>query len=100
MVWYNYPTYAISLGNPLLLCSQCARAADAAPALLALGTPVLALASVGWGDRGELVSRSFDPMIGLFAKPNLGPGRLLLFLAIFLASYLLLTVAWTPSARA
>jgi hypothetical protein len=71
-----------------------------APALLALGAPLLALGSVGWVDRGELVTRSFDPMVGLFAKPNLGPGRLVLFLALFVASYLVLTVAWTPFSRA
>jgi hypothetical protein len=70
------------------------------PALVALGAPALALASVGWVDRGELVSRGFDPTIGLFAKANLGPGRLLLFLAIFLAAYLVLTVCWAPLERA
>lgn len=69
------------------------------PLLIGLGTPLLALTSVGWAGRAELQALAFDPMVGLFAKPTLGPGRLLLFLALFLLSYLLLTVAWTPIAR-
>jgi hypothetical protein len=71
-----------------------------APALLGFASPVLALASVGWIGRGDLVELGFDPMVGLFAKPNLGPGRLVLFLAIFFLSYLALTIAWKPISRA
>lgn len=66
------------------------------PVMLGIVTPALALASAGWVDRGELATRAFDPMIGLFSKPSLGPGRLLLFLAIFAASYLALTLVWRP----
>ena len=71
-----------------------------APALLAFGSPVMALGSVGWIDRGALVSSGIDPMIGLFAKPNLGPGRLVLFVAMFFVAYAALTVAWKPIERA
>ena len=71
-----------------------------APALVGLGSSGLALASVGWIDRGQIVGRTFDPMVGLFAKQNLGPGRLLLFLAIFSLAYLTSTVAWSPVRRA
>jgi hypothetical protein len=71
-----------------------------APVVLSLVSPTLAMGSVGWIDRGQLAASGFDPMVGLFAKPNLGPGRLLLFLAMFLATYLLLTVAWRPIERA
>jgi hypothetical protein len=70
-----------------------------APVMLSLASPALALGSVGWIDHRQLAVTGFDPMIGLFAKPNLGPGRLLLFLAIFAAAYLLLTVAWKPIER-
>jgi hypothetical protein len=71
-----------------------------APALLGFASPVLALGSVGWIGRGDLVESGFDPMVGLFAKANLGPGRLVLFLAVFFVAYLALTVAWKPIARA
>ena len=72
----------------------------AAPVRVSLASPALALLSVGWIDRGQLYEYNFDPMIGLFAKPNLGPGRLLLFLALFSLTYVLLTVAWNPVNRA
>jgi hypothetical protein len=70
------------------------------PLVLSLGSPLLALGSVGWIGRGDLASGGFDPALGLFAKSNLGPGRLVLFLAIFALAYLTLTVAWQPIARA
>lgn len=75
------------------------RALRRAPALLSLATPLLALASTSWLGRAELGALAFDPMTGLFAKPSLGPGRLVLFLAIFAAAYLVLTVAWQPINR-
>lgn len=70
-----------------------------APVLLAFASPVVALGSVGWVGRGDLVTLGFDPMVGLFAKPNLGPGRLVLFVALFFIAYAALTVAWRPVER-
>lgn len=67
---------------------------------IGLAGPALALLSVGWIDGGRLADLTPDPMVGLFAKPNLGPGRLLLFLALFGLAYLLLTVAWQPLQQA
>jgi hypothetical protein len=70
-----------------------------APALLSVASPLMALGSVGWIDRGSLVTLGVDPMVGLFAKPNLGPGRIILFLAVFAAAYVALTLAWAPLSR-
>ena len=70
-----------------------------APVLLSLASPVLALGSVGWIDHQELSGLTLDPAIALFAKTNLGPGRLVLFLVLFSVAYLLLTIAWAPFQR-
>jgi hypothetical protein len=72
----------------------------AAPVRVSLFSPVAALLSVGWIDHGHFADWALDPMVGPFAKPSLGPGRLLLFLALFALAYLVLTVAWGPIARA
>lgn len=69
------------------------------PVLLSLASPALAMGSIGWIDRRELAGSALDPAISLFAKTNLGPGRLVLFLVLFSVSYLVLTVAWVPFQR-
>jgi hypothetical protein len=89
--WYRQAVAALVKERLALLRS--------APALLAFGSPVVALGSVGWVDRGDLVTLGFNPMLGWFAKPNLGPGRLILFVALFFVAYATLTVAWKPIAR-
>jgi hypothetical protein len=71
----------------------------AAPVRVSLFSPVAALLSVGWIDHGHFADWALDPMVGPFAKPSLGPGRLVLFLALFALGYLVLTVAWGPIAR-
>jgi hypothetical protein len=70
-----------------------------APVMLSFASPALALASVGWIGSGRLGELTLDPLLGLFAKPNLGPARIALFLAIFVLAYLLLTLAWLPISR-
>jgi hypothetical protein len=70
-----------------------------APVLLSLASPTLAMGSIGWIDRRQLAGLAWDPAVSLFAKSNLGPGRLVLFLVLFTAAYLLLTVAWKPCQR-